>query len=618
MKKFLFFSLLSLFFSFPFNSFSQPPSLEWQKSLGGTSYEQMNSIDTARDGGYILAGFTASNNGNVNGNHGSTDYWVVKLSNTGSIQWQKCFGGQGDDIANSIKQTSDGGYIVAGTTSSNDGDVSGNHNLGIEDYWIVKLTSAGNIQWQKCFGGTNSDVANSIDETIDGGYIVAGKSKSNDGDVTGNHGDADYWIVKMSSIGNIQWQKSLGGSGLEEANSIKHLPDGSYIIAGSSQSNDGNVSGYHGPNVRPDFWVVKLNNSGQIVWANCYGGSDIDQAYAISPTSDNGYIVSGLSYSKDGDVSQNFGFEDYWIVKLNSTGAIEWQKSLGGSSDDIATSIQPTNDLGYVVAGYSNSVNGNVSHNIGGFDYWIVKLGKTGTVEWEKNLGGTDNDKANSLQLTKDGGYILAGAVYSTDGDVSGSHGGQDSWVAKLLSSTLPVTLFNFSLEKKQAGVLLEWETASEQNSAYFNIERSEDGIHFEKIGKQRAAGNSNKVLSYSYNDAITIDRIVTFYYRLEEVDFNGKTSYSKIEKIGYNYFDLSFVIMPNPVRSVVNIKSNREIPAATIRILDLNGRTLFSRTQNLHKQIPVKLSLELLAPGIHIIEIESEGIKYDYKILKQ
>jgi len=170
-----------------------------------------------------------------------------------SIQWQKCLGGTSDDEAYFIQQTLDGGYIVAGWTSSTDGDVIGNHDS--TDYWIVKLDTIGNIQWQKTLGGTDYDEAYSIRQTSDGGYIVAGRSWSNDGDVTDGHGASDYWIVKLDTIGNIQWQKCLGGTGNDEAFSIQQTSNNEYIIAGWAWSNDGDVIGHHDS---ADYWVVKL------------------------------------------------------------------------------------------------------------------------------------------------------------------------------------------------------------------------------------------------------------------------------------------------------------------------------------------------------------------------
>ena len=243
---------------------------------------------------------------------------------------------------------------------------------------VCLAQTAPTIMWQKSLGGSDWDWAYSIQQTSDGGFIVAGGSYSNDVYVTGNHGSTDYWVLKLKPSGDIEWQKSLGGSDADEAFSIQQTSDGGFIVAGYSESNDGDVTGNHG---WYDYWVVKLNTSGAIDWQKSLGGSYSDAAYSIQQTSDDGFIVAGGSYSDDGDVTENHLSADYWVVKLNSSGNIEWQKSLGGSDDDIATSIQQTSDGGFIVAGYSGSNNGDVTGNHGNVDYWIVKLSPDTYVE---------------------------------------------------------------------------------------------------------------------------------------------------------------------------------------------------------------------------------------------
>jgi len=403
------------------------PSIEWQKSFGGSSDDWAHSIQQSADGGYIVAGKSESNDGDVTGNHGITDYWVVKLSPQGTVVWQKSLGGGRNDLAYSIQQSADGGYIVAGWSGSNDGDVMGNH--GNEDYWVVKLSPQGTIEWQKSLGGSRSDNAYSIQQSADGGYIVAGGSASTDGDVTGNHGGTDYWVVKLSPQGTIEWQKSLGGSRGDYANSIQQCSDGGYIVAGNSESNDGDVTGNHG---REDYWVVKLSHTGALEWQKSLGGNKQDWANSIQQSTDGGYIVAGYSESNDGDVTGNHGNYDYWVVKLSPTGAVEWQKSLGGSSNDAASSIQQSTDGGYIVAGVSSLNDGDITGNHGGADSWVVKLSTSGTIEWQKSLGGSRDDWAYSIQQSVDGGYIMAGYSKSNDGDVIGNHGNMDYWVVKL------------------------------------------------------------------------------------------------------------------------------------------------------------------------------------------
>src|SRR6478735_7524117 len=344
-----------------------------------------------------------------------------------AIQWQNSLGGSGGESASTVQQTTDGGYITAGYSYSVDDDVSGNH--GDADAWIIKLSDVGIIQWQKSLGGSNYDDAGYIEQTSDGGYITAGTTYSNDGDVSGNHGDADFWITKLGSSGNIEWQKSLGGSGADGATSIKQTPDNGYIIAGISYSNDGDVSGNHGD---ADLWIIKLGSSGNIEWQKSLGGSLEDWAYSVNLTTDGGYIIAGYANSDDGDVSGNHGSADCWIVKLNNVGTIEWQKSLGGSNSDVSYSSQQTTDGGYIIAGGSDSDDGDVTSNYGARDYWIVKLDGNGNITWQKNFGGSNDDAALSVQQTSDGGYIASGIARSNDVDVTGSHGAGDSWIIKL------------------------------------------------------------------------------------------------------------------------------------------------------------------------------------------
>ena len=435
--------LLLIGFTFSLTMDAQAPAIEWQKAMGGTGDDRAYSIQQTTDGGYILAGQTNSNDGDVTGYQGGNyDVWVVKLSSTGIIQWQKTLGGTGNDYAQSIQQTTDGGYIVAGQTNSNDGDVTG-YQGGIYDFWVVKISTTGTIQWQKTLGGTGDDYAQSIQQTTDGGYIVAGFTGSNNsGDVTGFQGYFDCWVVKISTTGEIQWQKTFGGTGMDFAQSIQQTTDGGYIVAGSTGSNNsGNVTGFQG---YFDYWVVKISTTGEIQWQKTLGGTESDSAYSIKQTTDGGYIVAGQTNSNDGDVT---GFQggtyDVWVVKLSSTGIIQWQKTLGGTGSEYTSSIQQTSDGDYIVAGNTSSNDGDVTGNYGIVDNWIVKLSTLGTIQWQKTFGGTEVDSTYSIQQTTDGDYIVVGETNSNDGDVSGNHGGYDVWIVKLSSNQMTTSEFS-------------------------------------------------------------------------------------------------------------------------------------------------------------------------------
>src|SRR6185436_4059090 len=269
------------------------------------------------------------------------------FSQTGPvIAWQKCLGGTSYEWVNDLRQTFDGGYIVAARSSSTDGDVSGNHGAG--DIWVVKLDSALNIQWQKCYGGTDYDFVWQIQQTSDSGYVFAGTTYSNDGDVTGRHDSTEYdgWVVKIDPSGNIVWQKCLGSSSFDDTYGILQTPGGGYIVAGMAGTDDGDVTSVIG---NCDFWVVKLDSGGTIQWDKCYGGTHNDWANDIKLTSDGGYIVAGITDSNDSMVTGNHGHRDYWVIKLDSIGTLQWQVCLGGGWDEESSSIAQTFDGGYMV-----------------------------------------------------------------------------------------------------------------------------------------------------------------------------------------------------------------------------------------------------------------------------
>jgi Secretion system C-terminal sorting domain len=425
---------LLVFGLFGFGLFAQP-TIQWQKCIGGTDYDQGNIIQKTTDGGYIDGGLTYSDDGDIEAFNGLVDYFVVKLNSLGSIEWTQTLGGSNDDRAYTIIQTSDGGYIAAGLTQSDDGDVLGFH--GDKDAWVVKLNNEGMIEWQKSLGGSGWDEARSVIEATDGGYAVAGRSSSIDGDAEGNHGLSDFWVVKLTSTGTIEWQKSYGGSNEDLARSIKQTSDGGYILAGATKSTDVDVSNNNG-NV--DFWIVKLGYLGAIEWETALGGLGADYAGDIIEVS-NGYVVCGYTGSGNtGDVTGHQGLFDYWIVKLNKSGALVWQKTYGGSDGDWGRSIIQTSDGMYVVAGETKSKNGDVVGNNGIQVAWVLKLDTLGELIWKKPLGGTQGEGGLSIVETNDLGLCLAGYAWSNNGDVSGNHGEQDMWIVKLSPETTSAT----------------------------------------------------------------------------------------------------------------------------------------------------------------------------------
>lgn len=561
-----------LFFSFFSSVLAQPP-IAWQKCFEWSGNPEGFGMDILQttDGGFIASCITSANNGDITGNHGGLDFWILKLDNTGNVQWKKCFGGSGNEIG-TIALTSDGGYILHGITNSNDGDVSGNH--GGVDVWLVKLNSTGNVQWKKCYGGSGNDEGY-VFQTTDGGYILHGETTSNDGDVSGNHGGSDIWLLKLDANGAKQWQKCYGGIGNEQLgipNLFLQTTDSGYLLSASTFGpNDGDVTGFHGGE---DAWILKVNNNGNIQWQKCLGGSgyEYNDLGKILETSDGGCIVGRYhTTSMDGDVSGNHGSGDSWVVKLSNTGTIQWQKSLGGTKDDFFTNLFHSNDGGYFVFNRTSSIDGDVLGNHGGSDIWAVKLNNNGTIEWQKCFGGSDYEEEGpkSFRQTSDGGFILSISTSSTDGDVVGNHGEGDIWVVKLDNNGL------IQWQKCLGGTDSELGLLSETSDGFI------------------AAG-----LTYSNDGDITCQTGLVSIWIVKLGSVNATDEKEN---------DREWKVYPNPTPDYLTISSNKAEGKYDFRISDALGRIVFVRS-GLHLNQREPLDLSKLADGIYYYKIQSEN----------
>ena len=403
---------------------AQAPFFHWEKKIGGNDqFEGFPSVQQTSDGGYITVGYTASSNtGDIGTTKGQEDCLIVKLSATGEKQWQKTIGGTGNDYGLFIQQTSDGGYIVAGVTeSSNSGDIIVT-NHGNRDAWIIKLSATGAIQWQKVLGGDKYDSAMSIRQTPDGGYLMVGETESsNSGDVGLNQGP--LWVVKLSATGVIQWQKTIGNTSPLQPKRMQLTNDGGCIVVGMI---------YSGFTLSSAF-ILKLDNSGTVQWQKTVSSTNDEVGMAVQQTVDSGYIVVGRTYT---------GAFDSWIKKLSATGTVQWEKRLSelGISERIAVDIQQVADGGYVLV--HNFQSGGLNYDMG----TLLKISSIGEKQWEKRIiNSTTNGSggsALSFQLTTDGGYIVVGSSFNqiTFGN------SQDAWIAKL--GPLETSTFNLDPTK--------------------------------------------------------------------------------------------------------------------------------------------------------------------------
>ncbi len=413
--------------------FAQAPAIEWNNTYGGSQYDNGTCVihDTINDR-FTIFGYTHSNNGNVSGNHSSfSDYWIFNSNYTGGFGNQKCIGGSNYDDGKHILQLKDGNYLLTGAGGSSNGHQSANY--GSYDYWLVKTDPLFNIIWEKNLGGSSFDVAYQSVETYDGGIVVVGTTYSNSHDVTANNGFSDYWIAKVNANGVLQWQKNYGGSDEETAHSIVELKDKKLAVAGFSKSLDGNITN---PKGNQDFWVLLLDSAGNMIWQKSLGGTSTDIANSIIQTYDGNLLVFGetSSASGSGDVTFNHGGSDFWLVKLNLSGNIIWQKTYGGNLLEIAGNVIEDVDSGFVMVGRTQSDdNGDVGSNMGMYDMWIVKTDSLGNLLWQHTLGGTNNDGGLWVSKTSDLGYIVSGFSESNYGYVNGGNKGMaDVWVVKL------------------------------------------------------------------------------------------------------------------------------------------------------------------------------------------
>ncbi|MBL7828658.1 MAG: T9SS type A sorting domain-containing protein [Saprospiraceae bacterium] len=409
------------------------PNIQWQEAFGGSNYDEAYNLIQASDGNFLIAGASASSNGDIFGSHGSFDYWILKVNNQGGVLWKKLLGGSGNDYAFSITESNDNGFIIAGYSDSNDQDVIGNHG-GDYDGWIVKLNKLGQTEWTKAIGGSQKDLIYSVAATEDNGCIVAGATDSSNGDVSASNGKLDIWVVKMDAQGEIEWEKTFGGSENDESSSVITCSDGGYLIVGETSSNDGDVSENHGS---VDFWVLKLRDTGELEWQKTLGGLNADYGSDGIESLSGDYIITGYVASQNsGDVTghSQLGSFDFWIVRLDNTGHIKWQKTVGGSEPEWARQITQSSLGGFIVTGSTYSINGDVTENAGSSDIWIVKVSEDGELQWQKTYGGSKADRSYSIDNTYDNGYIVAGTTWSTDGDATGSnyHDKTDFWIVKL------------------------------------------------------------------------------------------------------------------------------------------------------------------------------------------
>jgi hypothetical protein len=362
-----------------------PPDTEWDTTFGGSESDAVYSVQQTTDGGYVIAGVTYSYGA------GEADFYLVKTDASGNVAWERTFGDTGNDWARSVQQTADGGYIVAGTTRA--------YGTVNADFYLVKADASGNMTWEQTYGGSGSDNAFSVQQTADGGYIVLGETRSY------GAGGYDFYLMKTDALGNMEWQQTFGGSDDDWAKSVQQTADGGYIMTGYTQSY---------ATVNADLYLVKADASGNMTWEQTFSANDDNLGYSVQQTTDGGYIIGGQTANCSVD------WYGVYLVKTDDAGNMEWDSTFAGDDYDEAYSVQQTADGGYIIAGVT------WSYGAGEGDFYLIKTDASGNMEWQKTIGGLNDEYAESVWQTTDGGYIVAGDTWSFGA------GGEDAYLAKV------------------------------------------------------------------------------------------------------------------------------------------------------------------------------------------
>jgi hypothetical protein len=358
----------------------------WSRTFGGDTTDEASSVRQTADGGYIVAGLTRSKGA------GYSDAWVVRCDSSGNEIWDKTYGGQNPDRANAIQQTTEGGYVIIGSTWS--------FGAGGWDAWLVKIDAVGNEVWSKTFGGSKHDWAESGEQTADGGYVFTGTTES-----YADSGHNDVWLVKTDAGGNVSWMTNFNpGNGYAGGSSVEQTADGGYIVTGWTEPQNGQGNG--------DLVLIKADGSGNRTWLLTFGTDDEEWGNSVRQTADGGYIVLGFVRMGDGN-------NDMWLVRTDSAGNVAWRRTFDHDAVDMGNSVLQTADGGYVLAGYAATTDSFVG------DAWVIRTDADGERLWDKTYGGTGSDEAFSIIQTSDGGLVVAGFTTSEGA------GFEDVWLFK-------------------------------------------------------------------------------------------------------------------------------------------------------------------------------------------
>lgn len=621
------FLLVLIFSVYPTLVFTQNLAIHWQKSLGGKNNEYAYASTSTADGGYVIVGSTNNNrDGDVPASKafsgaGGSDIWVVKLNNWGEIEWTKTFGGTKDDVATDVLETKDKGILLVATTASTDGEAAGNGSRG--GLILLKLKPDGSIEWRKLFASgysvgeisfarADANAKPTIKPTVDGGYIL--------GATINPVNTTDFWLSKINTTGDIQWTRTYGSSSNDSMNEVIACTDGGFLMVGGTEGSNLEISGAGKGFI--DFCIMKADASGRLLWLRALGGTNLDIAYSAIETTDNAYIIVGETNSTNGDMTPNIGQKDGVLAKYSANeGRLLWKVLTGGDDIDGLYTIRKSNTGKLFAMGISSSVIGKVKPNGPVGDIWLVNIENSGVISSHIMFGGADSDIARGAFPTADGGFIIAGNSDSVDGDVTENKGGTDFWAVKV-GNQLPAEIktFGASITPEQY-VKVAWETSTEVQSKHFIIERSIDGIKFNVMSQIVASVNSITTKSYSYTDQKPF--LGKNYYRLKFYDATGKEFIYKTLTVTVsilnaepNISEQKIKVSPNPVDDNSFLIEIFDKPISQIQLINIIGLPIPIESIVLDNQKMQVLLPNTVNAGLYFLVLEMGETKVTEKII--
>lgn len=401
-----------------------PPHIRWQASFGSDGQEEATRIVQLTDGGFVIGGssyeWSADPGNKTAPGYGGYDFYIVRLDSHGQKLWDRSFGSPASEYLSTVEQTLDGGFLLAGTSYANS---SG-------DFYVVRVDEQGTKLWERFFGGSTFDLLKAAKQTADGGFILGGTSRSQ------FFASSDFWVVRLDTNGNKLWDAFFGGDRDDSLSDLQIAADGGFFLAGQSLSpvSGSRTAPFYG---NSDYWLLRLDASGNKLWDRAYGGSEADQepSLLIAPNGDlllAGYSRSGIDGNKTVDT---FGFDDFWVLRLDAAGEILWQRSYGGDYVEFLRDASPVGTNGFVLCGTSSSPpsGSKISRLFRYEDGWAIRIDADGNQLWDASFGTTGFDRADSVIPTADGGYAVLGTAELTNGNkTSSSFGVRDLWVIRL------------------------------------------------------------------------------------------------------------------------------------------------------------------------------------------